>query len=687
MNLTSSSAIQQKFNIQKSKIMRIVLNTLVINNFKGIKELSINFDPYNTGIYAANEVGKTTVSDAWHWLLTGKNSADQKDFNIKNTVDTSLNRGDHEVTALLTVNGVDLTLRKVYREKWQKKRGTEIPEYTGNETVYYFNEVPVQQYDYQAKINGMLDENVLKMITNPLYFNSNSTTWGWKQRREVLLTIAGNISDEEIFAQITTPENRAQVADLIDKLRVHKKTSDYKDMIREQKRKRKNELEMIPPRIAEATHNKPEVLDWSQIEKEIAAKQADINKIDSAIADSNTAFQAQNNAALEHQKETNLLAQRKASIVNEVSMSVNNQLSQRRLQRQELANKVTETERALQFGLNNVKEFSTLITATKAEMDRLRENWSTINSRELRFDESQFECPACKRAFESGDIASKKEELTTNFNTDKQKQLDSINDTGVKRKTYLAQLEGDLEGAQLKLTTLESDASAVKAALSEFDAVPEQKQDLETVLAANDDYIQVKADIAALAQKAPEINRPDHSVFTLQKNQLSIELDALKKQLNTREQIAQADKRIAELQAEEKSLSQQVADLERIEFLIESFDKTKMDIMEQRVNGKFNDVTFKLFDRQVNGGETPTCETMYKGVPFSDLNTAHRIWAGICIINTLSEFYGVTAPIFLDNRESVTNIPETSAQVINLIVSPEDKQIRVVTDDKQLAVA
>ena len=85
----------------------------------------------------------------------------------------------------------------------------------------------------------------------------------------------------------------------------------------------------------------------------------------------------------------------------------------------------------------------------------------------------------------------------------------------------------------------------------------------------------------------------------------------------------------------------------------------------------------KMFEIQVNGGENPTCLTTMKGVPYSDVNTASKLQGGIDIINGLSKYYDYSVPMFLDNRESVTEIPATDAQVINLIVSPEHKVLTV----------
>ena len=149
------------------------------------------------------------------------------------------------------------------------------------------------------------------------------------------------------------------------------------------------------------------------------------------------------------------------------------------------------------------------------------------------------------------------------------------------------------------------------------------------------------------------------------------------------QQIAKADnsaveERIEQLKAEQREVSQKVADQENMIDLLEEFIREKMKKISENINGKFNTVSWKLFDMQINGGMKECCECTVNGVPYSTLNSGHRIIAGLDIIQSLSELYGTTAPIFIDNAESVnkTNIPAMNTQMILLEVS-EDKQLRM----------
>ena len=125
-------------------------------------------------------------------------------------------------------------------------------------------------------------------------------------------------------------------------------------------------------------------------------------------------------------------------------------------------------------------------------------------------------------------------------------------------------------------------------------------------------------------------------------------------------------------------MSQELADVEKLEMQIDNFNKSKINLIESRINNKFALVTFKMFSDQINGGEAPTCECLLNGVPFNDLNTASKINAGLDIINALQFHFGIFAPVFIDGRESVTQLIKTECQIISLIVDPSEKKLNVI---------
>ncbi len=232
----------------------IEIKGIILANFKGILKLKVNFQ-HNTDVFGANGTGKSTIYDAFLWLLFGKNAEEKKEFSIKNTVDASLNRQDHEVEGMLEVNGDSITLKKIYKEKWQKKRGEEIAEYVGNETIYYWNEVPMQQKEFQTKVYSIMDETVFKLITNPYALNSMK----WQDRRSILTQMSGELSDEQVAAG--NPEYESLVANLTQ----DKTMADYLKQIMASVKKSKDDIKLIPTRIDEVSKTKPEAYDFKNL--------------------------------------------------------------------------------------------------------------------------------------------------------------------------------------------------------------------------------------------------------------------------------------------------------------------------------------------------------------------------------------------------------------------------------------
>jgi hypothetical protein len=175
----------------------------------------------------------------------------------------------------------------------------------------------------------------------------------------------------------------------------------------------------------------------------------------------------------------------------------------------------------------------------------------------------------------------------------------------------------------------------------------------------------------------PEVKSVENSELKSKKSNIQNELEGLNAKLSSKDLNEKADKRIEELSEHQKSISQDVADLENKEIQIEKFIKAKMDIVEDRVNKLFATCSFKMFEDQVNGGQKPTCECLVDGVPFHDVNKAGKINAGVDIISALQSYFDIQAPIWIDNRESVVNLFDHESQVINLIVDREHKELYI----------
>jgi hypothetical protein len=233
---------------------------------------------------------------------------------------------------------------------------------------------------------------------------------------------------------------------------------------------------------------------------------------------------------------------------------------------------------------------------------------------------------------------------------------------------------------------IESELESAESGVQPYD--PQKENEIyDALISVNQDYAAKKKQLEVLQSEIEKQPTVDTTELQAKRDQVQSEIDALKVRLSKEDQIKAINTRIAELETEERNLASQIANVEKTQFVIENFTKMRVETLERRINSKFKLVKFKMFDIQINGGEVECCEALINGVPFSDANTASRINTGLDIINTLCEFYKISAPIFIDNRESIVNLIDTESQIVNLIVSEADKKLRVEAVGLEKAVA
>lgn len=644
--------------------MKMRLLKLSLKNFKGIKEFTLDTNGgKNTNIYGDNGTGKTTIFDAFTWLLFGKDSSDRSKFDIQplDKQGNVIHMIDTEVEALLNIDGKVIALKKILREKWVKRRGEAESELKGTETLYYINDVPVKQSEYKAYINDLIDESIFKMITNPLYFG---LVLKWQDRRKVLLDMVGDVSDEDV---VSSRNDLKELASLLNNTDIE----TLKKSIVARKKKLNDDIKAIPYRIDEL-NNTIQEFDFEALEFRKKFIQAAIDDIEAKLADSSKIDE-------EVLKDKKRLYELQSELMKIEQEAKNEAYKEYEQLNKELQNTLielnTEKSRLAQQQIlieNAEKEIERL----EKENEELRERWKEENKKELTFDESLFICPVCKRPFEEADIEAKKEEMLKNFNFEKAETLKKITAQGKENNRKIEELkkkisEINIEEIEAKILILDKKVKDIKAKIDNFKPVID--------LNNNERYKEIKSEIEAIENKLSK------QYINTEKDELKKKLVELKKELEEvnsklayKEHNEKAKTRIEELKKQERELARQIAELERQEFLTEEFIKAKVELLQSKIDSKFKYVKFKMFDIQVNGGIAETCEPMVDGVTFStNLNSGARINAGLDIINALCDYYNIQAPIFIDNKESITKLIETKSQVISLIVSEQDKKLRV----------
>ena len=626
---------------------------LNLQNFKGIEFGDFRFTN-NTIIRGDNATGKTTVFDALCWLLFGKDSLDRADFQIK-----TLKNGEpvHNVNHMVQAafdneDGTGFTLKRIYREKYSNPRGGEV-KLTGHTTDYFINDVPSKEKEYKAFINNMIDEDVFKLITNPLFFNEQYT---WQNRRKLLLEMCGDVDDASV---INSKEELKRLTELLN----GRSVDEQRKIIASKKTAINKELDMIPVRIDEAVKCKPTPLEAEQkLKDDIATIETAIKQLEedkSVII--NGLDGAERTAKIREVKRK--LADRKSQLMNEHTEKERRLEHEYKLSLVQLQMAESERDRYK----DREYELDSQIKQEEARIDKLQAEFD-------EFNQSQFNkelCPTCGQELP----ASKYEELQTKFNKSKAEKLEEwqalIDSAKALKQNYIEQkeiMQVKADGMSSQIEELSNNKDEKQKAMNEVGEV-----DLDNDVQVND----LKAELFML--ELDEDNTSDDQLKRIDSelSELADKRSTLQTELTKYDVIRDITKRINELEQEQQRLINEKNLVDETAFLLDEFVKAKVEMLEDTINKHFTITTFKMANVLVNGSVEDCCETMVDGVPYRSLNNAARINAGIDIINALTKFYNVTAPVFIDNAEAVTKFVNCNSQTIKLIVDETCKELCV----------
>ncbi|WP_094603435.1 hypothetical protein SPSIL_014850 [Sporomusa silvacetica DSM 10669] len=651
------------------------LLNLNLRNFKGIKDFSIDTQGGNVSIFGDNGTGKTTLADAMSYLLFDKDSLNRKDFGIK-TLDADgdeIHNLDHEVSGTFDIQGRVTTLKKLYAEKWTKQRGTATKEFSGHTTEHYIDGVPKPKKDYDKFIAGIVDEKVFKLLTSPSYFNEQLH---WQERRETLLAICGDISDEDVINSQVTIGNKDMLS-LLNVLNAGRTLDDHRKVIAARRAEINKELEKIPVRIDEATRSLPDISELGH--KEVI--QTEITSLKAQQQDKQQEIVRIENGGeiAEKQRQMREVEGRLLDVQNKHRADTSDKVFAKKNKLQELKLNLGNIDSNVERRQRNIDSNLAEIKRCEASIQVMKDKWFAISGEKFSFEES-CTCPTCKQELPEEQIQAARERALKNFNLDKSKRLEANNADGKGYKEKIARLQSENEDSQKQIDKITSEKATIEQSIATLQAEIDGMTDMPDIN-MNHEYTKALQDKAAIQDQIDDLNTQKQTVIQQIKTDVNVfaqEISARENKLMVIEQHEKGQKRIEELAAEQKRLGAEFENLEGETCLTEQFIRTKVNMLESRINSKFKYAKFKLFDVQVNGGVNECCETTYNGVPYSGgLNNAARINAGLDIINTLSEHYDFVAPIFVDNREAVTQLIETKAQVISLVVSKPDKALRV----------
>ena len=651
---------------EKNQPRIITLNRIRLNNFKGIRNAEYSFDGKNAVVYGENGTGKTTLMDAMLWVLFGKDSNNRADFGIKTleTDGTVIPNVDHEVECTFTVNGKPLVLRKNYREKWTKKRGSIAETFTGHETDYFIDDVPKKNSEFEAAISSIIDEKKFQLLTNPLYFNETLT---WQERRQILIDLCGDVSPDDVA------NSNTRLKPLVPKL--NDMTADDLLKMAATKRKRINkEITELETRISEAHFAAAgEPIDEIKLREDRLKLSTELDLLKYSQPEDKKRKRLN-----ELEKERNKLYNSALEIKSEFDNKKRDLIYDLDKKANEAARRYDDLEAYYDDLSREIERNNASVEDLERKQADLREEWAGLTAKYPLPDAENATCGTCHQKLPSEMIA----EMIERVNITRAEEKERINRTG---KEYGRQIE-ELREKTAKAVKDQKESVEEKATFereaNEFGA--RRYEVARQTIEDNDQYISIMNEIAdidrqkeaVIAEKVAPSNDAERI------RTLTEEIAEIDEKLFSAGKKKEQENRVNELAKRKVAAGKEFEEIARLCSLVEEFIRTKVSVLESRINDKFTITKFKLFETQINGGLTETCEAVFNGVPYSGgLNNAMRINVGMDIINTLSSLYGMSAPVFVDNAESVTSLRPIRSQVIQLVVKDGQKSLKVEKEE------
>ena len=648
--------------------------SLTLENFRGIKDLTVNFDGKDADVFGANGTGKTTIANAICWLLIDRPATEEADFDPKTT-------GAHGLQhkAFIDVelpDGQRVTFAKEFYEKWTRKRGSAAEEFTGNITDYYVDGVKSKKKEYTETLEtaGGIDLERVKMLMVLGYFSDSMKT---DDKRRILFEMAGEFTDSDVIAQSEDLRDLERFLTIPGNSDKSYAIEQWRKIAAEQRSKLNKDLELLPTRIDEASQNIAEnVEDMEALNAELNRLEEKKSSIEEQKRRLNTedGQQEATRAAIAG-LEVDLAKQRAAYIEQSASANreLNADIDHMNDVKRDVSDKLDNLKRKHQ---NNIEQLKRMQEQRKA----LMEEYAEVAARQ--WDAGAEICPTCHQQLPSEQV----EELRAAFNEEKSAEKEDINHRGQEcSKDKIDALTAEIDIQAADITAMENTVKEMEDRIGSLKAIittPPPFEETEECKEITSRMEELR-DRQRLGQSTADgtANAYDRDIQTVRDEIASVNMRIAKAKASE-----DSRKRVGELRQELKQAAEQIENLEYGIHLCEEFVRIKARMVTDSINEHFKFVRFVLFRDQINGGLREICEPTIRNkdgewVEYRSVNYAAQVNAKLDIVTTLSKHYGVHLPIIMDQGESVSTPLNVDTQLIRLIVSAEDQVIRVELKD------
>lgn len=623
---------------------QVTIKRMVIRNFKGVHDLTADFSD-KTSIYGGNGKGKTSIYQAYLWCIFGKDEkgntlqVQPKDENnqIVHKVETS-------VEVQITVDGRPYSIRRVLKENWRVPTGKTEAELNGTDVKRYIDDVPLSVKDFSERLASICKEKGWFMLS------SISAFMGLKQdeRRKILNSAAGEISDEELAAGFP---------DVLEALKAGKSIDDLQREVKTKRDDYKNELDMIPARIDQQDKLFVAGLDEESLKKEKEQYELRLKDVEAEISSNVSSDTVQ--AAEEQRKQLADLNKRLLDIEMNASREVMKE-------RNDVMDKTDALNDGIRKSENNLSSYTSESESLKKDytvlvdkMNDAKKKWIEENGKKFE-DTTEKICPVCGRPYDDSKIEEMRRKSIEHFNTVKAETLKSIEaDAGAIKRKMQENKERD-ENISAKVVEEQNIIASYKKQLNDEQIRFESIRKKEDILAGDANYQKLKDSIVLFKKQIEGQEDEEHDSVMEELNKRKSEIKSKIEDILCKLTTVATNKRIEsfkkELESRSTDLAQSIADIDKVMFEIKSYRKQRIEMVENRVSSLFKYVKWKFYEPNItNDGEKEICMAVMNGKDYGSLSQAEKAIAGIDIISGLSKAYGVEIPLFVDNKENIVD--------------------------------
>lgn len=635
---------------------QVTIKKIMLENWRAQNRV-VEFGQTNE-IRGRNKEGKSSIMNAFLWLITGYDEMDRANYQIfDNTVEQTYdNAKPASVEAVLDIDGYEYTFKKTAKQGWSRPRGKSEYERKGTDDyTFYTDGIEVSATQYKSQIESLLAPiDKLKIMLNLRYF----LMLDWKEMRKKLEAMVGEIASSDF---------KGDYGIIMQELIKHT-PDELKSLYKSQMKPIKASIDSLPVTIETMQNNLPNLTEVEKARKAIDEAKQQIADIDEKIigaGDFAKPYIDKRNAELAE--------------ISKLQEEYN------KAQSVYLSNFNDEVEK-IQKEIRDVDSYNADIDKEKekAESDKENAKKELVKMQDLlaglqkRHKELSEQNKECKARIFTGDKCAycgqelpedKLEEARKRFNEQKEKDHDYIVEQGKSNKDYMertlkcidnlkAEIEKPLEILDKKSKDdLENELDDLRKAFVPYNKTTEG--------AANLSVIEEKqANLTVIPQQ-------DNSSLLNMKRELLDEIETNSKKLGLKDEYDKQVEKIKGLQEELKNNSIELVKLEGKLAKVKEYEEEKSKIISDRVNGKFEYVQIEMSETNKSGDIIPACVVKdNKGVNALVTNNASKVLCGIDIALAFQKFYGINLPVFVDNAESINseNFPGINNQVIKLIV-------------------